>query len=478
MVHVRALATLFIAAALVSTGVACGGSGESAEAEVEDLGSFAGKADAAALRQVGLELGPGLIKRYRIKATGFVARLSQAEEVPARLSAKHYEIDLYGEISSNPTVTASSAEGIVRNWTLRVENLGKDVLRATVLVTELPPAAAPELGIVSDIDKTLLPPGGEGDALPAPYPGVVTLLRELEFGGGGRPGDVTFVTARTPERAEGVDVWMASHGIPAGPIETGISGMPWIAQPEKVRDISRVFDLRPDQQFVLFGDSSHRDPEVYREIIAAYPDRVIAAFIHKVNNPSASRVEGLHLIESYAEAAGILFGLGTVDEASARRVMIAARDEGLALSDDAIDALIDDGRASQDGPSGDCAGELRTTVEPLIADLWYPSESDEPFHVFVAKSETTGPITPDEVIRLAGLDAGVVQETRSFDDFFEYLVEDETDGERYTALKRALWAGLTELVVVRLDEVEVQVFVVGRNACGEVAGVRTMSVET
>jgi hypothetical protein len=60
-----------------------------------------------------------------------------------------------------------------------------------------------------------------------------------------------------------------------------------------------------------------------------------------VNNPSASRVEGLHLITNYAEAAAILLGKGVLDEGAARAVMVRAQAEGLTITDAEIDALID-----------------------------------------------------------------------------------------------------------------------------------------
>jgi hypothetical protein len=217
--------------------------------------------------------------------------------------------------------------------------------------------SAPELGIISDIDKTLLPPHGDNDPLPPAYPGVSFLIGVLEHGignnasfdpphhpgafGNGRPGDTHYVTARTPDRITDIPAWFSRENLPTGDISTGVSGIPWVAQAEKVRDISAVFDANPDQKYILFGDSSHRDPEVYREIKAKYPDRVIAGFIHKVNNPSASRVEGLHLITNYAEAAAILLGKGVLDEGAARAVMVRAQAEGLTITDAEIDALID-----------------------------------------------------------------------------------------------------------------------------------------
>jgi len=202
-----------------------------------------------------------------------------------------------------------------------------------------------ELGIVSDIDKTVLPPHPRGAALPAPHPGIVTMLNAPELGlsGGGQAGDLTYVTARSPDRVTALPQWMKDHDLPSGPIETGVSPLPWVAQPEKVKDISLILDDNPDQKFVLFGDNSHRDPEVYEIILANYPDRIHAIFIHKVKNaPDMSRYDGMHLIENYAEAAAQLFSQGVLDEPAARAVMVAAQVEGLAITDAAIDAFIDD----------------------------------------------------------------------------------------------------------------------------------------
>lgn len=195
------------------------------------------------------------------------------------------------------------------------------------------PKPARELGIVSDIDKTVLPPEGAA-GLPAPYPGVATLFRELELADGGRPGDTTYVTAGTPERAAPVRAWLGTHKLPAGNIETGTSALPWVAEPEKIRDIESVLAANPGQKFILFGDSSHRDPEVYRKIRASHPDQVAAIVIHQVTSSvKPERVAGMHLVANYAEAASALLEDGLLGKDAARRVMVAARDEGLSLSD-------------------------------------------------------------------------------------------------------------------------------------------------
>lgn len=198
-----------------------------------------------------------------------------------------------------------------------------------------------EIGIVSDLDKTVVPPG-DPDLSVAPYPGVTKLYQLLERRNGGADGDMYFVTARTPDGVVDIPAYLEEHGVPAGPIETGVSGVPWEAEPEKVADVSRILDESGEQRFILFGDSSHRDPEVYKTIRATYGDRIIAGFIHKVNNTvSAHRVEGLHLHESYAEVAAILYGMSVLDRDEAKSVMESAAEEGLPIDDAEMEALLD-----------------------------------------------------------------------------------------------------------------------------------------
>jgi hypothetical protein len=197
-----------------------------------------------------------------------------------------------------------------------------------------------ELGIISDLDKTIIPPAS-GSELPAnAYPGVAQMFAELESIDRDR-SDTTYVTARNPERLTGVPEWLEEHGLPAGPIETGVSTIPVVAEREKIADITRVMNAAPNKRFVLFGDSSHRDPEVYRAIRAAFGDRVIAAFIQKVTNTvRPDRVEGLHLIDNYAEAAAVLLGLGVLNREAARRVMVSAQLQGLDITDAEIQGLL------------------------------------------------------------------------------------------------------------------------------------------
>lgn len=310
--------------------------------EIEDLDTFGdGKADSVLPRAVAIELAPGAVKRFRITTPGFVARLGQTDTVDAQLTAKHFDIKFESDVSDAPQLEAR-ADGSVRNWSLAVFNRGDELLRATLVVDALRKTG--ELGIVSDIDKTILPPDVNGAHVPV-YPGIASLLQTLELRNNGATGDMHFVTARTPDGLKTVPEWLAMQGVPDGSFDTGISGAPFVAQKEKVSDISRIFEARLDQTFVLFGDTSHRDPEVYKEILAKFPGRVAAVFINKVNitvNPD--RVVGMHLVDNYAQAAAIAFGKDLITETEARDVMADAKALGLAITDAEIDTLIDANR--------------------------------------------------------------------------------------------------------------------------------------
>lgn len=202
------------------------------------------------------------------------------------------------------------------------------------------PATAGDVGVISDIDKTVLPPS-PAHAFVAPYPGVAVLFQELDSAIDGELDATHYVTARSPDKIDGIPDWMGEHGLPAGSIDTGIGTQPWVAQPEKVKDILALMDAHPGQKYVLFGDTSHRDPEVYAKVVEARPEQVAAVVIHKVNKTvKAGRTDGMHLVENYAEAAAALHHAGLLSKPAARKVITAARAQGLDLTPAQGEALL------------------------------------------------------------------------------------------------------------------------------------------
>ena len=46
--------------------------------------------------------------------------------------------------------------------------------------------------------------------------------------------------------------------------------------------VARILHAFPRQRFVLLGDNSQKDPEIYTMIANKYPDRIIAVYIRNI----------------------------------------------------------------------------------------------------------------------------------------------------------------------------------------------------
>jgi len=127
---------------------------------------------------------------------------------------------------------------------------------------------------------------------------------------------------------------------------------------------------------------------------------------------------------------------------------------------------------------------LIATLEAATQGLLFPSETDAPLTPFFWPSEAKS-LTPDLVLRLAGLPAGTAVSTQDFDEFFAPVVteedwqndEEKAEVRRFQALAKALKDNLKDVAVFRAGETNISVFVVGK-ASGGFAGVATRIVET
>jgi phosphatidate phosphatase APP1 len=88
--------------------------------------------------------------------------------------------------------------------------------------------------------------------------------------------------------------------------------------------------------FILIGDSGQRDPEIYREVVAEYPARILAIYIRSVS-PDPLRRETVRALAREVERAGSALLL-TDDTLSAAR---HAADNGW-ISSEAVAAVADD----------------------------------------------------------------------------------------------------------------------------------------
>lgn len=127
---------------------------------------------------------------------------------------------------------------------------------------------------------------------------------------------------------------------------------------------------------------------------------------------------------------------------------------------------------------------LRARLTEAAEGLTYTSESDRPFEFFFLPGAGDEPPGAEAFGRLIGA-AGAVEE-RSLDEFFMRHIEtsDPYDTEtqrirpRYEALRQTLRTALRGTTTYRTGRVEVQCYVVGGDGRGNLAGLRTVAIET
>jgi phosphatidate phosphatase APP1 len=171
----------------------------------------------------------------------------------------------------------------------------------TAIGRALVPPVTAKLGIVSDLDDTVVQTGAtDPRALlrsvflanartRLPFPGVAELYRALQAGAGEDENNPVFYVSSSPWNLYDVlSEFLALREIPEGPIllrDWGLTErelLPTSHGSHKLEAIRAIMDLYPTLPFLLIGDSGQEDPEIYREIVARYPSRIAAIYIRNV----------------------------------------------------------------------------------------------------------------------------------------------------------------------------------------------------
>ena len=162
------------------------------------------------------------------------------------------------------------------------------------------PGPAARFGILSDIDDTILETGVQrvgrmirqtftGSALTrTPFPGAPDLYRDLAA-----VVNPVFYVSSSPWNLHAFLVAFLRHrGFPMGSVLLRDLLGTRAGREQKDGRIREVLDLHPQLPFVLIGDSAEKDPEIYADIVRAYPGRILAVYIREVRlDPGDGRVE-------------------------------------------------------------------------------------------------------------------------------------------------------------------------------------------
>ncbi len=170
----------------------------------------------------------------------------------------------------------------------------------------IPPATA-KFGVISDIDDTvivsnvinkvkmLLTVALLNERTRMPFKGVASFYRALQEGASGSENNPIFYVSKSPWNLYTLLVeFFDIHGIPRGPLFLRDFGTdkPSPADNHKINRIASILNTYPDLPFILIGDSGEKDPEIYRDVVKAFPDRIRAIYIRSVN-PAQSRIAAI-----------------------------------------------------------------------------------------------------------------------------------------------------------------------------------------
>ena len=127
---------------------------------------------------------------------------------------------------------------------------------------------------------------------------------------------------------------------------------------------------------------------------------------------------------------------------------------------------------------------FETAVAAAAKGLIYVSETDAEIIPFIGK--VVDAVTARELMAQEGMSPDEPAEETAFDSFFEKLtthkdwhgIPEKDRAAKFMKLQETLLANLTELKVFRFGRVRVDIYIVGKDHDGRLAGVRTTAVET
>jgi phosphatidate phosphatase APP1 len=185
----------------------------------------------------------------------------------------------------------------------------------------VPPPSA-RFGIISDIDDTVIQSRVSNFLLAArtvmlgnartrlPFPGVAAFYQALRHGFTGDEQNPVFYVSSSPWNIYDVICeFMDLQQIPRGPLllrdwDVGLGALSSDRHfNHKGVSIRNIMQLYPGMQFILIGDTSQHDPEIYEQIVREFPTRVKAIYIRDVT-ASAQRSASVKKLADQILAAG------------------------------------------------------------------------------------------------------------------------------------------------------------------------------
>lgn len=212
------------------------------------------------------------------------------------------------------------------------------VARASICV----PPVSSRFAVISDIDDTIVwthvgnrrrmlwTLARSNAATRKPLAGVAALYRALHDGVAGDEGNPIFYVSSGPWNLYSSLVdFLRINGVPHGPVFMKDWGRHTITKwrdhgTHKLASIREIMTTFAHLPFILVGDSSEQDPEIYREVVREFPGRIAAIYIRTVSAGGA-RYAAIERLANEVRAAGSDLLLVTDSEAVAINEVQAGR---------------------------------------------------------------------------------------------------------------------------------------------------------
>jgi phosphatidate phosphatase APP1 len=193
---------------------------------------------------------------------------------------QEYKVELVPRTRADPAVAPLAVKG------------SGEILRQT-------PTA--RFGVISDLDDTVIQSRVSNFLQAArtvmlgnartrlPFPGVAAFYEALRNGVSGDEKNPIFYVSSSPWNIyDVIGEFMDIQKIPKGPLVLRDWDIGWSSLSSsrhfehKTTVIRDLMQLYPQLEFILIGDTSQHDPEIYRQIVNEFPKRVRAIYIRDV----------------------------------------------------------------------------------------------------------------------------------------------------------------------------------------------------
>lgn len=129
---------------------------------------------------------------------------------------------------------------------------------------------------------------------------------------------------------------------------------------------------------------------------------------------------------------------------------------------------------------------LEEQLKPLLNDLLYPSESDEPIEFVSCYLKQDSPLTVSQIEDWLMLPPSTYVEEIPEEEFWEPVVrteewfgeEEKKQVSQFQKVRQLIEESLTVRQVFRVGDTEIDIYLLGRTAEGKRAGLKTKVVET